>query len=155
MHRAANRLCRTATSAITRLVENDRIARLTEQQRVCLRMVYSHLTSKEIAPRLGIEPNSVDQHIKAAMRTLGVSDRRTAALILAEHENRLATVELRETQAPFAAFPPPATADFLSSPPKTSWIRNIMMAVIALFMAALAIGIVLAAIEVWLRIFRI
>lgn len=65
-----------------------RIARLTEQQRACLRHVYAHRTSKEIAPILGIEPGSVDQHIKAAMRILGVGDRRTAARIFAEYEGR-------------------------------------------------------------------
>jgi DNA-binding CsgD family transcriptional regulator len=65
----------------------NRIARLTEQQRICLRHVFAHKTSKEIAPLLGIEPGSVDQHIKAAMRTLGVGDRRSAARLLAEHED--------------------------------------------------------------------
>ena len=69
----------------------QRLDRLTEQQRICLRHVYAHKTSKEIAPLLGIEPGSVDQHIKAAMRTLGVGDRRTAARLLAEHEARSAT----------------------------------------------------------------
>src|SRR5687768_11099413 len=69
-------------------MDSKRIARLTEQQRACLRHVYAHLTSKEIAPIMGIEPGSVDQHIKAAMKTLGVGDRRTAARILAEHEGR-------------------------------------------------------------------
>jgi len=67
-------------------MDSVRIARLTEQQRICLRHVYAHLTSKEIAPLMGIEPNSVDQHIKAAMRVLGVGDRRSAAIMLAEHE---------------------------------------------------------------------
>jgi DNA-binding CsgD family transcriptional regulator len=67
-------------------MDRDRLDRLTEQQRACLRMVYQHMTSKEIAPRLGIEPGSVDQHIKAAMRTLGVGERRAAARMLAEHE---------------------------------------------------------------------
>jgi DNA-binding CsgD family transcriptional regulator len=67
-------------------MERNRLDRLTEQQRICLRHVYAHLTSKEIAPLLGIEPGSVDQHIKAAMRVLGVSDRRTAARLLVEHE---------------------------------------------------------------------
>ncbi|HEY0130626.1 MAG TPA: helix-turn-helix transcriptional regulator [Allosphingosinicella sp.] len=69
-------------------MDPKRIARLTEQQRACLRHVYAHLTSKEIAPILGIAPGSVDQHIKAAMKTLGVADRRTAAIVLAEHEGR-------------------------------------------------------------------
>ncbi len=67
-------------------MDRKRIARLTEQQRTCLRFVYAHMTSKEIAPLMGIEPGSVDQHIKAAMRTLGVGDRRSAAKILAEEE---------------------------------------------------------------------
>jgi len=75
-----------------------RIARLTEQQRACLRHVYAHLTSKEIAPILGIEPGSVDQHIKAAMKTLGVGDRRTAARIFAEYEGR--------DDSPVVAYPP-------------------------------------------------
>ena len=69
-------------------MHRDRLSRLTEQQRTCLRYVYAHLTSKEIAPILGIEPGSVDQHIKAAMRVLDVGDRRTAARLLAEHEQR-------------------------------------------------------------------
>jgi DNA-binding CsgD family transcriptional regulator len=69
-------------------MDPNRIARLTEQQRACLRYVYTHLTSKEIAPLMGIEPGSVDQHIKAAMKTLDVPDRRTAARVLAEHEAR-------------------------------------------------------------------
>jgi DNA-binding CsgD family transcriptional regulator len=69
-------------------MDPQRLARLTEQQRTCLRFVYSHMTSKEIAPLLGIEPGSVDQHLKAAMRVLGVADRRTAARLLAESEQR-------------------------------------------------------------------
>ena len=68
-----------------------------EQQRICLRHVFAHKTSKEIAPLLGIEPGSVDQHIKTAMRTLGVGDRRSAARLLAEHEG-------------LAAAPPPPPA---------------------------------------------
>lgn len=69
-------------------MDPERIARLTEKQRECLRLVYAHLSSKEIAPRLGVEPGTVDQYIKAAMRALGVSDRRAAAKLLAEHEGR-------------------------------------------------------------------
>ena len=64
----------------------NRVARLTEQQRTCLRYVYAHLTSKQIAPLMGIEPGSVDQHIKAAMKVLGVPDRRTAARVFGEYE---------------------------------------------------------------------
>jgi len=67
-------------------MEPDRLARLTDKQRECLRLVYAHLSSKEIAPRLGVEPGTVDQYIKTAMRILGVADRRAAARMLAEHE---------------------------------------------------------------------
>lgn len=79
-------------------MDSKRIAKLTEQQRACLRHVYAHLTSKEIAPLMGIEPGSVDQHIKAAMKTLGVADRRTAARIFAEYEGR--------EDSPAVAYPP-------------------------------------------------
>jgi DNA-binding CsgD family transcriptional regulator len=86
-------------------MDSLRLARLTEQQRICLRHVYAHLTSKEIAPLMGIEPGSVDQHIKAAMRVLGVGDRRTAARILAEHEGLTAPQPL-VYQPPDLALPP-------------------------------------------------
>ena len=62
-----------------RSMDADRLARLTDKQRACLRLVYAHMSSKEIAPHLGVEPGTVDQYIKAAMRILGVSDRRAAA----------------------------------------------------------------------------
>lgn len=67
-------------------MNRERLARLTDKQRECLRLVYAHLSSKEIAPRLKVEPGTVDQYIKAAMRTLGVADRRAAARMLAEYE---------------------------------------------------------------------
>ena len=90
-------------------MDEKRLSRLTEQQRTCLRLVYAHMTSKEIAPILGIEPGSVDQHIKAAMRVLDVGDRRTAARMLAEHEQRLGIQPL-VYQPPDIAIPPhPAT----------------------------------------------
>ena len=64
----------------------ERLARLTEGQRECLRMVYRHMETKEIARSLGISPDGVSQRIKTAMRTLGVHRRRDAALMLAESE---------------------------------------------------------------------
>lgn len=64
----------------------DRVAKLSEGQRECLRMVYRHMETKEIARELGISPDGVNQRIKAAMRILGVARRRDAAFILAEAE---------------------------------------------------------------------
>jgi len=65
----------------------DRVKRLTEKQRECLRLVYRHMETKEIARELGLSPDGVTQRIKSAMKTLGVDRRRDAALILAEAEN--------------------------------------------------------------------
>src|SRR4249919_2885828 len=80
-------LCKSPDSGDKSVVMSDeRLDRLTDKQRECLRLVYAHLSSKEIAPRLRVEPGTVDQYIKAAMRTLGVSDRRAAARMLAEQE---------------------------------------------------------------------
>jgi len=99
-------------------MDADRLARLTEQQRVCLRHVYSHLTSKEIAPLLGIEPGSVDQHIKTAMRILGVYDRRAAARILAEHEGLSAAQPL--VYQPLDIAPTPDSFTFVP-PIESGW----------------------------------
>ncbi|WP_448586482.1 helix-turn-helix transcriptional regulator [Thermaurantiacus sp.] len=62
------------------------VERLTEKQRQCLRLTYQHMTSKEIAPLLGLSPHSVDAHIRIAMKVLGVDSRREAARILYEIE---------------------------------------------------------------------
>lgn len=67
-------------------MNRDAVARLSEGQRQCLRMVYRHMETKEIARELGISPDGVTQRIKAAMRTLGVNRRREAALLLAQAE---------------------------------------------------------------------
>ena len=59
---------------------------MSEGQRACLRMVYRHMETKEIARILEISPDGVAQRIKTAMRILGVHRRRDAARILAEAE---------------------------------------------------------------------
>jgi len=65
---------------------DERVALLTDKQRQCLRLVWRHRESKEIARVLGISPHSVDGRIKTAMRTLGVADRYEAARLLARTE---------------------------------------------------------------------
>ena len=67
-------------------MDADRTERLTDKQRECLRMVYRHMETKEIARALGLSPDGVTQRIKTAMKTLGVARRRDAARILAEAE---------------------------------------------------------------------
>lgn len=68
-------------------MESDRIAKLTEAQRVCLRMVLMHLSSKDIARELGISPHTVDQRLRMAIQALGVANRFEAARILAKYES--------------------------------------------------------------------
>ena len=99
-------------------MDPHRIARLTEQQRACLRLVFAHLTSKEIAPIMGIEPGSVDQHIKAAMKTLGVGDRRSAARLLAEHE---AAPEGPQRISPSRDVSPPSDLSPFGPPIESGW----------------------------------
>ena len=65
---------------------DDRIARLTEKQRACLRLVLMHKSSKEIARELGIGVDAVDQRIKTAMKSLGVRSRIEGARMLAGTE---------------------------------------------------------------------
>ena len=67
-------------------MESDRTDKLTEAQRVCLRMVLMHLSSKDIARELGISPHTVDQRLRMAIQALGVANRFEAARILARHE---------------------------------------------------------------------
>ena len=70
------------------VMESDRITKLTEAQRVCLRMVLMHLSSKDIARELGISPHTVDQRLRMAIQALGVANRFEAARILAKYENQ-------------------------------------------------------------------
>jgi DNA-binding CsgD family transcriptional regulator len=48
----------------------------------CLLLVDNHLTSKEIALRLGISPHTVDQRVRRALRVTGTRSRREAARLV-------------------------------------------------------------------------
>jgi DNA-binding CsgD family transcriptional regulator len=65
---------------------SDRIVELTEAQRECLRLVFAHKSSKEIAIALGKSPFAIDKRIERAIRTLGVENRIEAARLLDQHE---------------------------------------------------------------------
>ena len=64
----------------------DRVVQLTDGQRDCLRLVYAHMTSKDIARALGVSPHTVDMRLRTAMKTLGVASRIEAARALADAE---------------------------------------------------------------------
>jgi DNA-binding CsgD family transcriptional regulator len=61
--------------------------RLTEAQRVALRMFMERMTAKEIGRQLGISPKAVELRLKGARDTLGVMTSAEAARILAAHED--------------------------------------------------------------------
>ncbi len=63
----------------------ERVARLTQGQLDCLRLVHEHLLSKEIATELGISSHTVDQRIRLALGILGVERRAQAARIVAQY----------------------------------------------------------------------
>jgi DNA-binding CsgD family transcriptional regulator len=65
----------------------QRIARLSQGQRECLELVNQHLSSKEIALRLGISPHTVDQRVRQALQILGVDKRGEAARLVGGSEN--------------------------------------------------------------------
>ena len=61
----------------------DRVARLNDGQRQCLAMVNQHLSSKEIALKLGISSHTVDQRVRLSLTILGVEKRGEAARMVA------------------------------------------------------------------------
>ncbi len=63
------------------------LQQLTDGQKDCLRHVYNHMTSKDIARVLGVSPHTVDMRLRTAMRVLGVPTRIDAARLLVRHEN--------------------------------------------------------------------
>lgn len=67
-------------------MDGDRLAKLTEGQKACLRGVLRHMSSKDIARELDISPHTVDQRLRLAMRALGAGSRVQAAFMLARVE---------------------------------------------------------------------
>lgn len=64
------------------------LEQLTEAQRECLRLVYTHHSSKEIAEIVGVSPSAVDKRIERAVQMLGTPSRFAAARMLAVAEGR-------------------------------------------------------------------
>jgi len=77
----------------------QRLARLTPGQLECLALVDQHLSSKEIALRLGISSHTVDQRVRQTLHHLGV-ERRTEAARLAAGAGLLAPYQRLIHQPP-------------------------------------------------------
>jgi DNA-binding CsgD family transcriptional regulator len=67
---------------------DETIARLTERQKDCLRLVANGYTSKEIGRQLGLSPSTVDNHILTATQTIGAASRAEAGRLLVSSEAR-------------------------------------------------------------------
>lgn len=74
------------TSRSPWVIVTESVDQLTAGQRDCLRLVYRHMTSKDIARALDISPHTVDMRLRTAMRTLSVGSRIEAARLLVESE---------------------------------------------------------------------
>ena len=70
-------------------VKGGEIDLLTPRERECLRLVYEHLSSKEIGRQLGISKHTVDTHVDKARQRLGAQDRYDAARRVAAFERTL------------------------------------------------------------------
>lgn len=69
-------------------MDDDRVTRLSARQLDCLRLLPIMGSSKGIAEALQITPGTVDQHLKAARRMLGVSDSWAASRLMLAHQER-------------------------------------------------------------------
>ncbi|MCK0530666.1 helix-turn-helix domain-containing protein [Sphingobium agri] len=66
---------------------DDRLAKLSDVQKQCIRLSGEGRSSKEIAPLVGLTHQTVDQYLHRARQALGAANRREAARILSEIEN--------------------------------------------------------------------
>jgi DNA-binding CsgD family transcriptional regulator len=109
--------------------------RLTPQERECLRLVAGHLSSKEIARRLGISKTSVDTYCDRARQKLGVRGRYEAA--------RLLTAALTDA-GPTAAAPSVSLETDTAPWPAARPRRRLALTLLAAIMAPLAVATLLA-----------
>jgi DNA-binding CsgD family transcriptional regulator len=68
-------------------IVEQKISRLSEGQRICLRLVNTHHSSKQIARMLNISRHTVDQRLALACKTLELSSRRDAARLFAQYDS--------------------------------------------------------------------
>ena len=74
------------------MVNGEKLARLTEREKVCLRQWLQHKSAKEIAPDLGISHHAVEKRLKMARTKLGAATSLEAARMLREAEGYGQTV---------------------------------------------------------------
>ena len=88
---------------------------LTEAQRECLRLVYAHHNSKEIAEIVGVSPSAIDKRIERAVQILGVPSRFVAARMLIAEEGG-STYEQTTSEPSDLSFQPLSSRTAASEP---------------------------------------
>ena len=83
---------------------------LTERQKICLRLVFQHKSSKEIARELGISKDTVDQRLDRARKLLGAATRVEAAQAFASFESEYHRVVYDTAPIAPSSTSPPATS---------------------------------------------
>ncbi|MFZ4381302.1 MAG: LuxR C-terminal-related transcriptional regulator [Sandarakinorhabdus sp.] len=73
---------------------------LTEGERECLRLVFQHMTSKDIARQLGVSHHAVDMRLRNAIRKLDVDNRIDAARALIADEGISSTESMATDYQP-------------------------------------------------------
>jgi DNA-binding CsgD family transcriptional regulator len=88
-------------------MRDDRIERLTESQRQCLRLVADGIvSSKVIAARTGLSPSTIDQYLYAAGKVLGSANRvESAALFAALDKAAVLSQDASQLRMPALADP--------------------------------------------------
>jgi len=122
------------TMAVDAALREDPLHRLTPKEQACLRLVAGHLSSKEIASRLGISKTSVDTYCDRAREKLGVRGRHEAARMLA------AALADRPPAPPR----PAVAAAVAAAPAARRPRRRLLLAVLAVVLAPLALATLLA-----------
>lgn len=113
------------------------IARLTENEKECLRRRLLPQTAKEMAIELGVSPHAVEKRLKMARTKLGLSSSLQAARLLVQAESQSQALV---PHAPDLAAPlPPLHADPVSGGRRRWWIGGIAMSITIAASAALAL----------------
>ena len=96
-----NRLAAIARIGHDTTMEQTAVAKLSEMQVACLRLVADLKKTEQIAGELGISPSTVNTHIERAIARLGVANRREAArLVMAHASEAIAAPSPSAPQAP-------------------------------------------------------
>lgn len=116
------------------------IARLTENEKECLRRRLLPQTAKEMAIELGVSPHAVEKRLKMARTKLGLSSSLQAARLLVQAESQPRSQALVPHAPDLAAPLPPGHADPVPGDRRRWWIGGIAMSITIMAAAVWALS---------------